>query len=215
MGYLMLDGRYANTELVVLIPSQALPSGQTIGPVVEVGGRSGLRAVLATSAKSGTSPTLDVTLQTTDDPAKTDNWRTLGTAFAQQSDVGLAVSAVTSAGTTPPAITLSGTPTVDVNLRIECTTLGNRGTAVVRYSIDGGVTWTENVTTAATFAIGTTGLTANYANAAAAVDNVWTARTAGSETKDFAGLGRFIRAVARVGGSNTPIMTASLLADLV
>jgi hypothetical protein len=106
---------------------------------------------------------------------------------------GSTMGAVTSAGTTPPVITLSGTPVRNVDLRIECTVLGARGTAKVRYSIDGGATWIQDgtfvpyVTTAATFVIydqeGTsTGITAAYANNTAAVDNVWTAQSANKYT---------------------------------
>jgi hypothetical protein len=89
---------------------------------------------------------------------------------------------VASSGTTPPAVTLSGTPNRKINFRMECTTLGARGTAVVKTSINGGVTWKTAITTAATFSLvdpddddAATGITVNYANASAAVDNVWTA----------------------------------------
>ncbi len=178
---------------------------------MSVGNSGRLRLALETTVKSGTNPTLDVTVQTSFDGVN--EWRTVGTAFSQQTNVGLAMTAVTEAGTTPPDITLTGTPVVPVNLRIECTTLGARGTAVVRYSIDGGVSWTSAVATAATFAIGTTGLTANYESATAAVDNVWTARSAGWERKSLSGLSRFVRAVAQVGGTSTPIFTASLTGE--
>jgi hypothetical protein len=89
---------------------------------------------------------------------------------------------VTSSGTTPPVVSLSGTPNRYIKFRMECTTLGARGTAVVRTSINGGLTWKTNITTAATFTLvdpddndASTGVTVNYANASAAVDNVWTA----------------------------------------
>lgn len=210
-GYQMEDGRFADVEACTVLGSQAMGAGQTIGAAFEMGGRSTLRLRLDVSAKSGTNPTLDVTLQTSSDKIV---WRTLGT-FDQKSDVGLAMGAVSSSGTTPPAITLSGTATKYVNLRIECTTLGARGVAVIRYSLDGGVTWTENVTTAATITLGDSGLTANYANATAAVDNVWTAKTAGHERKSFGGCGRYVRAVSTVGGSNTPVMTAAITGEAV
>lgn len=92
------------------------------------------------------------------------------------------VFTVSSSGTTPPAVTLTGTPNRLINFRMECTTLGARGTAIVRTSINGGVTWKSSITTAATFTLvdpddddASTGVTVNYANASAAVDNVWTA----------------------------------------
>jgi hypothetical protein len=109
---------------------------------------------------------------------------------------------------------------VPVNLRIECTTLGTRGTAVIRYSVDGGKSWVSGVTTAATISVvdpnGTnTGLVINYANAAAAVDNVWTATTVGYERKMFTGLDRFVRISALIGGSAGPTMDAVISGELL
>jgi hypothetical protein len=217
-GYTRADGRHVDTEFVYLIPKgTALPAGQTIGLVWDVGDRSIARLLAEVTAKSGTNPTLDVTLQSSFDGVN--DWRTMGTAFVQKTDVGLALSAVTAAGTSPPTVTFTGTPTVPINFRMECTTLGARGTAVVRTSIDGGVTWVSGITTAATFALtgsdgSSTGVTINYANATAATDNVWTGRSAGWERKDVALHGRFIRAVAQVGGTATPIMTAGVTGEV-
>lgn len=86
-----------------------------------------------------------------------------------------ALSAVTSSGTTPPVITVTGTTTDDVDLQVECTTGGALTTWVFRYSIDGGTTWTSNVTSAATVAVGATGLTLNIAAGSASTNNVWLA----------------------------------------
>lgn len=61
-----------------------------------------------------------------------------------------------------PDVTLTGTPAGDYVGIIEITTGGAVGAAVFRWSIDGGATWTSGVTTAATVALGTTGLTANF-----------------------------------------------------
>jgi hypothetical protein len=218
-GYVRQDSRYAPTESLgvaasdgaALMPSADFGSGQTIGTPIEVGDKPTARLVLATSAKSGTNPTLDVIVQTSKDGST--SWRYLG-AFDQQTDVGLAMSAVTSAGSTPPVLTLTGTALEYVDLRVECTTLGARGTWVLRYSTDGGKTWTSSVTSAATVAISNsagvdTGLTLNIATGTAATDNVWTAKTAGYQEKTFSGCDRFIRASATVGGSATPVMTAS------
>jgi hypothetical protein len=222
-GYTRSNGQFVDSEFVSLLGLQALPTGVTVGPVYDVGHAALARLQCKVVAKSGTSPTLDVTIQTS--PNGVDDWQTV-TTFAQKTDAaaepngGLIMGAVTSAGTTPPVITLTGTQVVPVNLRIECTTLGARGTSVIRYSVDGGVTWVSSVTTAATVAVidpnGTdTGVVINIATSNAAVDNVWTASTVGFERKRFSGLGRFIRAVALVGGSSTPIMTAEVVGDLV
>jgi hypothetical protein len=88
-------------------------------------------------------------------------------------------SAVTEAGTAPPDVTLSGTPTKYIDLVVEITTGGARGTAVFRYSIDGGDTWAaENVTTAATYLMSGTGVTLNFATGTDYTDdNVYTAKT--------------------------------------
>lgn len=226
-GYQRQDGRYADSESLVMLPQQTLGSGVTVGPVFEVGAKGVARLQLEVSAKSGTSPTLDATLQTS--PDGVNGWSTVGT-FTQRTDAaaspvagapaGLVMGAVSSTGTTPPTITLSGTQLQPVDLKIECTTLGARGVAVIRYSVDGGKTWVSNVTTAATISVvdpnGTdTGLVINYANATAAVDNVWTAKTVGYERKVFAGLDRFARVVALIGGSNTPTMDAKVSGEVL
>lgn len=60
-------------------------------------------------------------------------------------------------GTTPPAVTQSGTIPVGLGLRVECNATGGaRGTAKFRYSIDNGATWEgggsgTQFTTASTF----------------------------------------------------------------
>lgn len=86
------------------------------------------------------------------------------------------MTAVVAAGTTPPTVTLTGTPTGYHDVRIEVTTGGARGTAVVKWSSDGGATYTTNVTTAATVTLTGTGLTANFATGTNySTDNVYTA----------------------------------------
>jgi hypothetical protein len=108
--------------------------------------------------------------------------------------VTVTMSAVTEAGTTPPDITLSGTPVGEFDIRIEVVTAGARGTATVKFSTDGGVNFSDPITTAATFALtdtaidslvginGATGLTATYENASASANNVWTATATGKRT---------------------------------
>jgi hypothetical protein len=85
---------------------------------------------------------------------------------------------ITATGTTPPAVTVTGTTSSAINkLRIEITTLGARGTAVFRYSFNGGSTWTSLVVTAATVDLllngSKTGLTVNFAVGNYALDNVY------------------------------------------
>lgn len=87
---------------------------------------------------------------------------------------------ITSVGTAPPTITISGEAIGSrplAGLRIEITTLGARGTAQFRYSLDAGVSFSDPALTAAAVALGTSGLTANFAVGAYALDNVYTGIT--------------------------------------
>jgi hypothetical protein len=66
-------------------------------------------------------------------------------------------------GLTPPQVTLTGRPTLGSYLTVlQVTTGGTLGTAVFRWSADGGITWTSSVATAATVLLGSTGMTANF-----------------------------------------------------
>lgn len=99
-----------------------------------------------------------------------------------------AMTAVVATGTTPPAITLTGTPLVDIDLRIECMKTGTLTNSKIRWSINGGATWVQDgavnayVATAATIPLtdtrgNLTGVTINIAAGTGALDNVWTATT--------------------------------------
>lgn len=100
------------------------------------------------------------------------------------------MTSVTSAGTAPPVVSLTGTPNGYHNVRIEITTGGARGTAVFRWSADGGATWTSAVTTAATVVLTGTGLTAAFATGTDyATDNVYTAH-AGKGLRDRADMAK-------------------------
>lgn len=114
---------------------------------------------------------------------------------------GSMTSPMAETGTTPPNITLSGTPLGPWNLKIVCTTPGAMGTARFKFSTDGGQTYSAIYTTpsgggafvlddssnaavapsSGTYTAdslvginGKTGITATFENAAAATDNVWT-----------------------------------------
>lgn len=215
-GYTTEGGVFVEAPPVTPLVSTTLAAGQTVGKVLECGGKTCARLAITVSAKTGTNPTLDATVETSPDGLTA--WRSVA-AFDQKTDVGLAMGAVGSSGTTPPAVTFTGTPNRYINFRMECTTLGARGTAVVRYSVDGGVTWVVGQVTAATWAVldsngVDTGLVVNYANASAAVDNVWTAKTAGYERKQFVGLDRFIRTAYQVGGTGGPTFTVQVDGEL-
>ena len=82
---------------------------------------------------------------------------------------------IVAAGTTPPAVTLAGDALGQYVPRIEVTTGGVRGTALFRYSLDGGLTWlATDVQTAASVQLGETGLIATFAAGTYNVDNVYT-----------------------------------------
>ena len=94
------------------------------------------------------------------------------------------MTVVTAAGTTPPTVSLTGTPAGYWDLRIEITTGGARGTAVFKWSADGGATYTTGVATAANVDLGN-GITVVFATGTYATDNVYTAH-AGKALRDRA-----------------------------
>lgn len=76
------QGRYIDERAVTLSASAAhTATFQSTG--VRLGDRGVVRLTLATTAKAGTLPTLDVAVETSADNA---TWRSLG-SFAQQTDV--------------------------------------------------------------------------------------------------------------------------------
>ena len=89
---------------------------------------------------------------------------------------------VVSAGTTPPVLTITGSPRgMYDQIRVEITTLGARGTAVARFSTDGGATWvlSGQVIPASDGVVDlsdTIGLVFTFAAGTYAVDNVYTSR---------------------------------------
>ncbi len=83
-------------------------------------------------------------------------------------------SAVTSAGTSPPVVTLTGVPTDDASGIVQIVQAGARGTATFKYSLDGGVTYSPEIVTAATYLM-PNGVTLNFATGTNyAVDNKYT-----------------------------------------
>ncbi len=100
---------------------------------------------------------------------------------------GSGMGSVTSAGTTPPTVTLSGTPSGPWKLRIIITVGGTLGVAKFKFSTDGGQNYSAEFTTAASVPLldtaidsliginGATGITAAFAAGTYNVDNVYTA----------------------------------------
>lgn len=103
---------------------------------------------------------------------------------------GSAMSSVTSSGTSPPTITLSGTPLGNFDLVIDCVVGGALTTWTLRFSTDGGNTWSATMASAASVPLtdtatdslvgvnGATGITASIAAGTANADNQWTASSA-------------------------------------
>lgn len=102
---------------------------------------------------------------------------------------GSAMGAVTSAGTTPPTLTLSGTPTGAWDLKIKVIATGARDTWTFQFSTDGGQNYSATLTSASSVPLidtaadslvgkgGTTGITLAIANdQSASTNNVWTAK---------------------------------------
>jgi len=100
-----------------------------------------------------------------------------------QFDIGLTYGGtLLASGTTPPVITLTGSIAgTPVPIRVECTLLGALGVWTGRVSFDGGSTFPQAFTSAATVPLtgAGSGLTLNIAAGSAAVDNVWLATCAG------------------------------------
>lgn len=106
---------------------------------------------------------------------------------------GSAMGAVTSSGTSPPVLTITGTPLGPWKLHIDCTLGGAHTTAQYRFSTDGGNTWSATITTLGAGVAqplvdtavdslvgvnGATGLSVAFAAGTFNADNLWTS-TAG------------------------------------
>lgn len=111
-----------------------------------------------------------------------------------RADLGItaAMSPVTATGTTPPTVTLTGTPTVTQTvattplIEIDITTGGSLGAAAFTWKLNGVVQQTGQ-STAATFALGSTGLTANFSAGTYSTNNVYTANMTVSAWADQSG----------------------------
>lgn len=106
---------------------------------------------------------------------------------------GSSMGAVTASGSSPPVLTLTGTPKGPFRLVIDCTVGGAHGTAKIRFSTDNGNTWSGEITTHATpgtaqplrdpnidsivGVTGDTGLTFAFAAGTFNADNLWTSNT--------------------------------------
>lgn len=85
MGYFKAGGQYADTADVTLKASAAV-TASGVGSWIEVGDRGQARLTLTVTAVSGTSPTIDVEVETASDSSGTNN-STLG-SFTQKAAAG-------------------------------------------------------------------------------------------------------------------------------
>ncbi len=113
MSYQKANGGFADTEDCNLHPSATRTATVTTS-AIELGDKGTARLVLDVTAASGTTPTLDVTIQTSRDRS---TWYTAGT-FAQKTGTGTErkgfvvdrhVRAVCTIGGTTPSFTFAVT----------------------------------------------------------------------------------------------------------
>lgn len=104
--------------------------------------------------------------------------------------VTLGLVGASSSGTTPPALTWTGTPTLQqvwiagtTSLQIALTSTGIRGTAQFTWYLN-GVAQATGQTTAATYLLGSTGVTANFPVGAYTSGDVYTVNVGVSTLKD-------------------------------
>lgn len=83
------------------------------------------------------------------------------------------MDAVTSTGTSPPVLTLTGTATAAINISVRCTSTGSESTALIDVSYDAGVTYAlTGIHPNAGFV--QLGITGSFAAGTYTNDNVWT-----------------------------------------
>lgn len=97
--------------------------------------------------------------------------------------LGQNAPALEAQGTAPPALALTGRPVLgSMIVLVAITTGGAIGTAVLKWSSDNGVTWTQNVTSAPTIVLGATGLTLVMTAGTYSTDNQYAAAPPVPET---------------------------------
>lgn len=135
-----------------------------------------------------------------------------GTAPCQVT--GFVQGPVTASGTTPQAVTLTGTPVANpTSIVITISSTGARGAATFSWSLN-GVTQATGVLTAATYALGSTGLTANFPTGTYTSGDLYTSSSVANSfvvnatSAPQAGVSR----VAYVSLSNWSLYTATVLA---
>ena len=115
----------------------------------------------------------------------------------ERADLGVTtvVGPVAMTGTTPPTITLSGTPSTTQTapgtayLELDCTTLGILGTSLFTVKVNGATTATNVASASSGVVLTGSGLTAGWAAGASAVNDVYTWNLVSSAWADSSGQG--------------------------
>ena len=122
-----------------------------------------------------------------------------GLALWLRADLGVTAVAgpVTATGTTPPTVTLSGTPGAQTAaatpyVELDCTTLGALGTSKYTVKVNGSVTATNVASASSGVALAGTNLTAGWAVGASATNDVYTANVVASAWVDQSGSGHSV-----------------------
>ena len=106
-----------------------------------------------------------------------------------------AIGPVTATGTTPPTVTISGTPTsiqtsyTTPYVELDCTTPGILGTSKFTVKLNGSTTATNVASASSGVVLTGSGLTAGWAAGASATNDVYTANIIASALADQSGAG--------------------------
>lgn len=193
-----LDYGFKDEDEVTLFNAQALTAATTYSsPVIDTD-RGVARLTLAVTGAAAAGGTCDVTLETSHDNS---NWTTGVLAFTQVTSsnqagerkrVGgldryvrakavqgaLVAAAWTQAAGSPPAVGSTGTVAVPGLYEVKITKAGARGTSEFSWRVNGGA-WSTAAATAATAALGSTGLTATFASGDYVLNNVYSTTATG------------------------------------
>ena len=191
-----IDYGFKDEDEVILFSAKTLVSATTYSDVIDTD-RGVARLTLVVDAPA--AGTCDVTLETSHDNS---TWTTSILAFTQVTtsdqtgerkriggldryirakavQAALAPAAWTQPSTgTPPAVGSTGTVAVSGTYEIKITKAGLRGTAEFSYRVNGGA-WSTAALTAATAALGSTGLTATFDTGTYVLNDVYSTSATG------------------------------------
>jgi hypothetical protein len=191
-----IDYGFKDEDEVTLFNAQALVAATTYSsPVIDTDCGVARLTLVVDAPAAGTC---DVTLETSHDNS---TWTTSVLAFTQVTttdqtgerkrvagldryvrakavQAALAPAAWTQAAGSPPAVGSTGTCAVAGTYEVKITTGGARGTAEFSYRVNGGA-WSTPALTAATAALGSTGLTATFASGAYVLNDVYSTTATG------------------------------------